>query len=139
MEYRSTHNTVYACRYHVVFCPKYRRPVLVDGVDERFEEIAAEALEKLAGAEILEMEVMPDRVHLLLEVPPHIALNSAVKRIKGVSSRVLRDEFPWLKKRIPTLWTNSYFASTVGGAPLEAVRDYIENQKTNPRQTGKMG
>ena len=139
MEYQSTHNTVYACQYHVVFCPKYRRPVLVNGVDERLKEVAAESLVKLEGAEILEMEVMPDHVHLLLEVPPHIALNSVVKRIKGVSSRVLRDEFPWLKKRIPTLWTNSYFASTVGGAPLEVVQKYIENQRTNPRQKEKMG
>lgn len=139
MEYRSTHNTVYACQYHVVFCPKYRRKVLVDGVDERFRQLAHEALGRLEGAEILEMEVMPDHVHLLLEVPPHIALNSVVKRIKGVSSHALRDEFPWLRSRIPTLWTNSYFACTVGGAPLEVVRKYIENQRTNPRQRGKMG
>lgn len=139
MEYRSTHNTVYACQYHVVFCPKYRRKVLVEGVDTRFKELASEALEDVDGAEILEMEVMSDHVHLLLEVAPHIALNSVVKRIKAVSSRVLRAEFPWLKKRIPTLWTNSYFASTVGGAPLEAVQEYIENQKTNPRQVEKMG
>lgn len=139
MEYKNTHNTVYACQYHVVFCPKYRRRVLVDGVDARFKELAREAVGSIEGVEILKMEVMPDHVHLLLSVPPHVALNSAVKRIKGASSRALREEFPWLKSRIPTLWTNSYFASTVGGAPLSVVEEYIESQKTNQRQTEKMG
>lgn len=84
MKYKSNRNIVFSCSYHVVFCPKYRRPVLVDGVDERF---------------------------------------------KGRSSHDLREEFPWLKSRIPTLWTNSYFVSTVGGAPLAQVRKYIERQK----------
>ena len=128
MEYRSNNNVVYSCKYHVVFCPKYRRRVLVDGVDERFKQIAREVADELSF-EIIEMEVMPDHVHMLLEVDPQFGVHKAVKRIKGRTSHALRDEFPWLKSRIPTLWTNSYFVSTVGGASLSAVKRYIENQK----------
>ena len=113
----------------MVFCPKYRRRVLVDGVDERFKEIAREVAEDLRF-EIIEMEVMPDRVHLLLEVDPQLPIHKAVKRVKGRTSHDLREEFPWLKSRIPSLWTNSYFISTVGGAPISAVRQYIESQKS---------
>ena len=129
MEYKSNKNIVYSCKYHVVFCPKYRRRVLADGVDERFKEIAREVAEDLRF-EIIEMEVMPDRVHLLLEVDPQVPIHKAIKRIKGRTSHDLREEFPWLKSRIPSLWTNSYFISTVGGAPISAVRQYIESQKS---------
>ena len=127
MKYKSN-NVVYSCKYHVVFCPKYRRPVLVDGVDERLKEIALEVADEM-GFDIIEMEVMPDHVHMLLEAGPQLGIHRAVKRIKGRTSHDLRAEFPWLKTRIPTLWTNSYFVSTVGGAPLAIVRQYIENQK----------
>lgn len=123
-----TLNIVFSCNYHVVFCPKYRRPVLVDGVDDRFKEIARSVADEL-GFEIVEMEVMPDHVHLLLSVDPQLSIHRAVKRIKGRSSHDLRTEFPWLKSRIPTLWTNSYFVSTVGGVSLAQVRKYIERQK----------
>ena len=128
MECKSNNNVVYSCRYHVVFCPKYRRRVLVDGVDERLKEIAREVAEELSF-EIIEMEVMPDHVHMLLEVDPQLGIHRAVKRIKGRTSHDLREELPWLKKRLPSLWTNRYFVSTVGGAPLSAVKQYIESQK----------
>ena len=118
----------YSCKYHVVFCPKYRRPVLVDGVDDRLKELIKEICDQL-NVEIIEMEIMPDHVHLLMEVDPQYGIHKAVKRIKGSSSKVLRQEFPWLKSRIPTLWTNSYFVSTVGGAPLSVIKQYIEDQK----------
>lgn len=75
------------------------------------------------------MEIMPDHVHLLIEVDPQFGVHKAVKRFKGVSSRYLRLEFPHLKKKLPTLWTNSYFVSTVGGAPLEIIKQYIQLQK----------
>ena len=105
MKYKSNRNIIFSCSYHVVFCPKYRRPVLVDGVDERFKEIAREVAD------------------------PQLSIHRAIKRIKGRSSHDLRAEFPWLKSRIPTLWTNSYFVSTVGGVSLAQVRKYIERQK----------
>lgn len=128
MRCKSNRNAVYSCKYHVVWCPKYRRPVLVNGVDGRLKDIIRETCAEM-HAELIEMEVMPDHVHLLVEVDPQYGIHRAVRLIKGRSSRLLRDEYPWLKSRLPTLWTNSYFVSTVGGAPLKTVRQYIENQK----------
>ena len=128
MKCKINNNVVYSCRYHVVWCPKYRRKVLVDGVDERLKEIAQAVAEEMRF-EIIEMEVMPDHVHMLVEVDPQLGIHKAVKRVKGRSSHDLREEFPWLKRRLPSLWTNSYFVSTVGGAPLAIARRYIEDQK----------
>ncbi|SHJ44929.1 IS200/IS605 family transposase [Desulfofundulus thermosubterraneus] len=128
VEYKSNNNVVYSCKYHVVFCPKYRRKVLVDGVDERLKVIAKEVADS-CRAEVLEMEVMPDHVYILCEVDPQFGIHRFVKTLKGRSSRILREEFPWLKKRLPSLWTNSYFVSTVGGAPLQVIKQYIEQQK----------
>ena len=97
-------------------------------MDERLKEIVAEVCaEKKADVE--ELEVMPDHVHLLVSVDPQFGIHRLVKAIKGRSSRFLRDEFPWLKSRIPSLWTNAYYVGTVGGASLEVVRAYVENQK----------
>jgi len=126
--FRSNRNVVYSCKYHVVWCPKYRRPVLVDGVDVRLKEILHQAAEEL-GAVIIELEIMPDHVHLLCETDPQFGIHRLVKRLKGRSSRLLRQEFPGLKSRLPTLWTNSYFVATVGGAPLAVIKQYIEQQK----------
>lgn len=119
---------VYSCKYHLVWCPKYRRQVLVNGVDARLKEIITQTVDELQG-DLIELEVMPDHVHLLVEVDPQFGIHRLVKQLKGRSSRLLREEFPTLKSRMPTLWTNSYFVSTVGGAPLEIIKQYIENQK----------
>ena len=128
MEYKSNNNVVYSCKYHVVWCPKYRRSVLINGVDVCLKELINESCEQLK-VEIIEMEIMPDHVQLLMEVDPQYGIHKTVKQIKGYSSHILRQEFPWLKSRLPSLWTNSYFVSTVGGAPLAIIKQYIENQK----------
>lgn len=125
--YRSNRNVVYSCKYHVVFCPKYRRRVLVDGVDVRLKEIIREVAAE-HGVDVIEVEVMPDHVHLLAEVDPQFGVSRFVRLVKGRSSRLLRGEFPRLRM-LPVLWTNSYFVATVGGAPLAVLREYIENQK----------
>lgn len=75
------------------------------------------------------MEVMPDHVHVLIGVDPQFGVHRLVRMMKGRSSHHLRQEFRWLRSRIPTLWTNSYFVATVGGAPLQVIKQYIENQK----------
>ena len=127
--YKSNGHILYSCKYHVVFCPKYRRRVLVDGIDTRLKEI----IQQVAGdleCEIIELEIMPDHVHILCEVDPQFGVHKFVKRVKGLSSFLLRKQFPTLKSRLPTLWTNSYFISTVGGAPLAVIKQYIENQKS---------
>ena len=128
IRYKSHNNVVYSCKYHVVWCPKYRRAVLVPGVDVRLKEIIQSVCTE-SNAEIIELAVMPEHVHLLVEVDPQYGIHRLVRAIKGRSSRLLRQEYPWLRSRLPTLWTNSYFVSTVGGAPLEVIKQYIENQK----------
>lgn len=128
VKYKSNKNVVFSCKYHVVWCPKYRRDVLVNGADMRLKEIIRQGCLE-TDSEILEMEVMPDHAHLLVEVDPQFGVHHLVKLIKGRSSRLLRQEFRWCRTRLPSLWTNSYFVSTVGGAPLEIVKQYIEQQK----------
>lgn len=128
MGYKSNNNVVYSCKYHVIWCPKYRRSVLEGLVAERLEElIRSVAADR--QSEILELEIMPDHVHLLIEVDPQFGIHRLIKQIKGTTSRLLRQEFPRLKSRLPTLWSNSYFVSTVGGAPLSVIKKYIEQQK----------
>jgi putative transposase len=128
VNYKSNNNVVYSCTYHVIWCPKYRRKVLVEAVEIRLKEIIEQTCTELK-ADLLELEVMPDHVHLLVECDPQFGIHRLVKRLKGRSSHDLRQEFPPLRQKLPTLWTNSYFVQTVGGAPLEIVKQYIENQK----------
>lgn len=128
ISYKSNLNVVYSCKYHVIWCPKYRRSVLINGVDVRLKEIIQTVANEYE-CEILELEVMPDHVHLLVGVDPQFGIHRLIKLMKGRSSRMLRAEFKWITSRLPTLWTNSYFVSTIGGAPLEVVKQYIEQQK----------
>lgn len=128
VKYKSNNNVVYSCKYHVVWCPKYRRKVLIGPVEVRLKDIIKQVCNEFKS-ELIEIEIMPDHVHLLVEVDPQLGIHRLVKNIKGRTSRILRLEFKQLKSRLPTLWTNSYFVSTVGGAPLEIIKQYIENQK----------
>ena len=125
---RTNLNIAFDCKFHVVWCPKYRRPVLVRGVDDRLKVIVSDVCAE-RDAILIEMEVMPDHIHVLVDCDPQYGIHRLVRQMKGRSSRLLRQEFPWLRSRIPTLWTNSYFVATVGGAPLAKVKKYIENQK----------
>jgi len=127
MRYHSTNKTVYSAKYHLIWSPKYRRRVLVGGVDARLKAIIAEVVAGV-GAEVIEIEVMPDHVHLLAELPPTVPLSEFVRPLKARSSRLLRMEFPRLR-HLPVLWSPSWFVSTVSGAPLEVVRRYVENQQ----------
>ena len=133
MEYKSNNNVVYSCKYHVVWCPKYRRKVLVGEVELRLKELLKQYSVEV-NVDIIEMEIMPDHVHLLLEVDPQYGIHKAVKFLKGKTLYALRKEFVELTTKLPTLWTNSYFVSTVGGASLEEIKKYIENQKTSQRK-----
>jgi putative transposase len=133
MKYKSNNNVVHSCKYHVVWCPKYRRKVLIGAVEVRLKDLIQEVCSEIQ-AEIIEMEIFPDHVHLLMEVDPQFGVHKAVKLIKGRTSRYLRREFRELTTRLPTLWTNSYFVSTVGGAPLSVIKQYIENQEKSERK-----
>lgn len=126
---RTNNNVVFQCSYHVVWCTKYRRDVLTPEVQERLKDIiSGVAVER--GALIESIEVMDDHVHLLVSVDPQFGIHRLVKQFKGRSSRFLRDEFPSVKSRLPSLWTNSYYVGTTGGTQLDVIERYIENQKS---------
>jgi putative transposase len=111
----------FACHYHVVWCPKYRRKVLVGPIEMRLKQIIHEVCAE-HQAEIEEWEILPDHVHLLLSVDPQLGSHRLMKLVKGRSSRFLRQEFPVLKRKLPTLWTNSSCVGTTGGAPLALIK-----------------
>jgi putative transposase len=133
MQYRSTRKAVFSVKYHVIWCPKYRRRVLGGAVEVRLKQIINEVVAEFGGM-VIEVETMPDHVHLLVEVPPQVAVSKLVQILKGRSSRRLRQEFPHLAP-MKCLWSPSWFVSTVGGAPLEVVRRYVENQKLAAART----
>jgi putative transposase len=112
----------------VIFCPKYRRAILTGDVEKRLKEILLNVASKYEF-EILEMEVMPDHVHLLVDCNPRFGIMECVKKMKSVSANTLRKEFTFLTTKMPNLWTRSAFISTVGTVSLETVKRYIENQK----------
>jgi putative transposase len=112
----------------VVWCPKYRRRVIGGRMEQRLKEVIAEVIAE-KGAWLIELQTMPDHVHLLVEVDPQFGVHRLVKAIKRRSSRLLRAEFPWLRSRLPSLWTNSYFVATVGGAPGSMIKRYVDSQK----------
>lgn len=128
----SVGNIVFDCHYHVVWCTKYRLPLLKDGADEELKEIASKVADEM-NATVEEMEVMPDHVHILLQChPDHVC--KIVRAMKGRSSRLLRQQFPFIKSRTPSLWTRSYFIATAGGAPLSIIKKYVQNQKKRREQ-----
>jgi len=126
-KYKSNLNVVYSCKYHVVWCTKYRRPLLDDSIQKDLKQIIEEICLN-RKSDLITLEATPDHVHLLVEVDPQYGIHRLVKELKGKSSSVLRRKYKILRTRIPTLWTNSYFVSTVGGAPLDIVKAYIDSQ-----------
>ena len=130
-KYKSNNNITYSCKYHVIWCTKYRRDLLKNNIDNDFKNIihnVANVANEL-NVEIIELEVMPDHVHLLIDVDPQFGVHKFIKTVKGKSSRFLREKHKTLRTRVPTLWTNSYFVSTVGGVTLDIIKKYIEEQK----------
>lgn len=125
---KSNTNIVFNCHYHVVWCPKYRRKVLVSPIDERLKILIQECVEKW-GQEFVQVEVMPDHVHLLVGCDPQFGIHRLVKFVKGATAHQLRLEFPQLKKKLPSLWTNSYLCYTVGGITQEMIYRYVESQR----------
>jgi putative transposase len=120
--------STYSLKYHIVWCPKYRRAVLIDVVADRLKALLAEKSAEL-GMEIQALEVMPDHVHLFVESDPTRCVAEIVNRLKGYTSRVLRDEFPSLRSRLPTLWSRSYYAGSVGHVSAATLERYIAEQK----------
>tara|TARA_B100002019_G_C21066613_1_gene496846 strand:- start:279 stop:686 length:408 start_codon:yes stop_codon:yes gene_type:complete len=126
--YKSNKNIVYSCKYHIIWCTKYRRDIIKNNIEEDLKNIIQNVANDL-NVEVLEIETMPDHVHLLVDVDPQFGVHKFIKRVKGKSSRILRDKYQSIRKRVPTLWTNSYFVNSVGGATLDVIKKYIEDQK----------
>jgi putative transposase len=125
---KQTRHATYKINYHLVWCPKYRRPVLAGNVGVRLAELLPEYVQELDG-EVLDLVVMPDHVHLFASFPPTLAINQIMYRLKGSTSHQLRKEFPHLKSRLPSLWTRSYYVGTAGHVSAATIKRYIDEQK----------
>lgn len=119
-------------QYHLVWCTKYRRKVLTDGIGCKTKEIIEEVCSK-NGWQVLELEVMPEHIHIFVKANPKISVHRIVSQLKGNTSFILRREFPELTHRIPCLWTRSYYADSIGNASKEIIQKYIQNQKKELR------
>jgi len=126
MEYKHSRNQVFLINYHLVWCPKRRKKVLINKIAKRLKEIFNQVA-KDKDIDILSLEVMPDHLHLFVSCQPQMTIHKLVKAFKGRSSNILRKEFPELLK-LPSLWTNSYFVSTAGNISDKTIQKYIENQ-----------
>ncbi|MED1107949.1 IS200/IS605 family transposase [Bacillus paramycoides] len=128
-DYRKTKTTVSLINYHFVFCPRYRRKIFLNAkVEERFKALVQELCNEL-DIVIIAMECDKDHVHLFLNALPPLSPADIMAKIKGVTSKRLREEFAHLT-HLPSLWTRSYFISTAGNVSGETIQHYVESQKT---------
>jgi len=128
--WKTSTSTVYTVCYHIIWCPKYRRKVLEGDVEIRLKELLHDKAEELE-VDIEEMEVMPDHLYLFVNASPALAPHHIVQQFKGLTSRRLREEFPSLKSRLPSLWTRSYYIETIGHISEDTIRQYIKDQKNH--------
>ena len=127
-EYRRAKTVVFLINYHFVFCPTRRRKVLTGVIEKDLRKLIKQKAGEL-GCEILALEIMPDHVHLFLNCPPTLSPSDAMFWLKGYSSRILREKYAILR-RMPSMWTRSFFVSTAGNVSSGTVRRYIAEQKT---------
>ena len=127
-KYRHTNTTVSLINYHFVFCPRYRRKIfLINGVEERFKNLVKYVCKEMK-IEIIAIECDKDHTHIFLNTLPTLSPSDIMQKIKGYTSKVLREEFKELFN-MPSLWTRSYFVSTAGNVSSETIKIYVENQK----------
>jgi putative transposase len=119
---------VYNLAYHIIWCPKYRRKVLVNEVEKELKRLLLMKANEL-NCKIETLEVMPDHVHVFIKTPPTIGVHFLVQQLKGVTARELRKQFKSLKTRLPNMWTRSYYAESVGHISEETIKRYIKEQK----------
>lgn len=126
MDYQHARGQVYLINYHLMWCPKRRRPILVGKIKHRLEQVIGETAKEI-GVEVLDLAGNPDHLHLFVSAYAQVPVHKIVKRLKGRSSHTLRKEFPELCK-LPSLWTHSYFVSTAAHVSAKTIREYIERQ-----------
>lgn len=127
MEYQRDEHRIHLIVYHLVWCPKRRRPVLVNDIAQDCERLIRQKCEE-RGWQILELAIRPDHIHLFVRAYPTHSAADVVKQCKGVTARYLRQHYPQLR-RLPSLWTRSYFAATAGNVSQEIIERYIAAQK----------
>ena len=125
---KRTRHATYNINYHLVWCPKYRRSVLVGEVGKRLTELLPVYVAELNG-EVLELVVRPDHIHLFASFPPTVAIAQIMHKLKGATSHQLRIEFPYLNSRLPSLWTRSYYVGTAGHVSAAIIQRYIDEQR----------
>lgn len=128
--YSVSKTCVYNLGYHLIWCTKYRRKVLSPKIELRFKELIRKKAEEIE-VEIVEMETMPNYIHIFVKSKPTYSPHFIVQQFKGYSSRILREEFSELRSRLPSLWTRSYFCESVGCISADTIIRYIENQKNH--------
>ncbi len=127
-DWHSDNTLVYSCQYHVIWCTKYRRSVFDDTMQERLQHLIC-SRQTDWDYRIRAVDVMADHVHMVIENNPKVSIAQTVGKIKAYTSKTMREEFPQLKSRLPTLWTRSKFIFSVGSVTLDVVKRYIEDQK----------
>lgn len=128
--YRHIRGSVSTLTYHFVWCPKYRRKILTGAIAERLSALIHERTKALY-LDIVALEIMPDHVHLFVKAPPTLAPQHIANQLKGYTARVLRDEFPQLRSRLPSLWSRSYYVGSAGAVSADTIQRYIEQQKAS--------
>jgi len=124
---KTENHITYDCHYHVAWCTKYKLELLKDGADDRLKEIIYDVAQDF-DAVVEELEITKDHVHLILSCYPHIT-HKIIRTMKGRSSRLLREEYSFIKTKTPSLWTRRYFIATTGDVQLSTIKQYIESQK----------
>ncbi len=128
MDYRRTSGGVSNLNYHLVFCPKYRIPVLVDDVADDLEELIREKAGDL-DVEVKRLVIKPDRVHLFVKAPPEYSPSKLANQFKGYSSRRLRQKYAHLVSRMPSLWSRSFYCGSAGHVSNKTIANYIAAQE----------
>lgn len=125
---------VYNLSYHIIWCPKYRRPLLKDGVDDYLRELIERRCSE-SGWTIRSLEIMPDHVHLFLSVTPSDSIAQVMSVLKGGTAREMRERFPHLKRLLPAMWTRSYYVESVGHVSEKTIERFIADQKVRPKES----
>lgn len=123
-----SNTSIHNVAYHLIWCPKYRRKVLVEKVEKRLMQLLKQKAKENDWV-IDTMEIMPDHVHIFVKANPVASPHWIVQQFKGYTSNILRKEFPELKSKLPTLWTRSYYCESVGHISEDTIKKYIGDQK----------